>query len=74
MMTKCNSGETARVIASERHASFSWSVFNGAWYVGTPEQLQKIGCVDIGTPAPCVGASTFDGAQSICRVCGKVLS
>lgn len=60
MMTKCNSGETARVIASERHASFSWSVFNGAWYVGTP--------------APCVGASTFDGAQSICRVCGKVLS
>lgn len=52
MMSKCNSGETARAIASERRQSFGWSVHGGAWYVGSPEELRRIGCADVGTPAP----------------------
>jgi hypothetical protein len=44
---KCSSEELARRFARERSAFYGWSIFGKAWYVGTREQLGKIGCVGV---------------------------
>jgi hypothetical protein len=46
-MYRCRIEKVAREIATEKSASYGMSVFDGAWYVGTAEELRKIGVVDV---------------------------
>lgn len=49
-----NTEETAKKIAIEKKKSYGWSVFGqGKWYVGTEEELKKIGVLDPITPTEC---------------------
>lgn len=51
-MMRVGSEATARAFALERRACFGWSVFGGAWYVGTAEQLRAIGVLEPQRAAP----------------------
>ncbi len=46
-MAKCNSEHVAKAIAAERGQVYGLCVFDGKFYVGTAEQLGKIGCVNV---------------------------
>lgn len=42
-MIKCNSEDCASKFAAERSEYYGWSIFSPGWFVGTKEQLTKIG-------------------------------
>lgn len=49
-MTKWRSWKQAYGDAQERGLLFGFCVFDGFTYVGTKEQLERIGCIDIEDP------------------------
>jgi len=46
-MKKVNNEKLAKQLAKEDKLFYGMSVFDGKFYIGTEEQLKKIGCVDI---------------------------
>jgi hypothetical protein len=46
-MYKVNNAEMAKELAKEYNLSYGMSLFDGKWYVGSPEELKKIGVTDI---------------------------
>ncbi len=46
-VTKCNSEHVAQAIAAERGQVYGLCVHDGKFYVGSAEQLAKIGCVNV---------------------------
>ena len=51
-MCRCTTYATAEGIARERGLWFGLSVFGGdvPWFVGTAEELRRIGCPEVLTP------------------------
>lgn len=46
-MRKYASESAARDYAKSMGLAYGWSVFSAGWFVGTPEELKKIGVIDI---------------------------
>lgn len=51
MMYKLRAANLAADKARETGLSYGWSILSPYWYVGTPEQLERIGVVDV-KPTP----------------------
>ena len=49
-MYKCGSESLAKSIALREGLAYGWSVLGGAWYAGTPSQLEAIGVPEVVTP------------------------
>lgn len=47
MMYKVNNVTMAKERAKESNLSYGMSIFDGKWYVGSPEELKEIGVIDI---------------------------
>lgn len=45
-MMKFGSEENAKKEAKAKNLFYGWSIFSSGWYVGTKEQLIKIGVLD----------------------------
>lgn len=50
-MMRCRVEEVAKKFAEERGQHYGHSVFEGGWWVGTKEELSKIGVVVVGDVA-----------------------
>lgn len=46
-MYKANNADMAKELAKEHNLNYGMSIFDGKWYVGSPEELKKIGVTDI---------------------------
>ena len=46
-MTRCKYEALAKLLAAENKASYGFSVLDGWFYIGTPDQLSALACVDV---------------------------
>lgn len=50
MMFRVQTAEQAERIAAREGLRYGWSVFASGWFVGTAEELSRIGCNDTFAP------------------------